>query len=154
MDFTARKDIGFYLEPILAGATDTQVAGAVSPVVGESIEILGRESAQLQIVGQSTLAENETLGFTVTYETSTDGSSWSGATALVTLDAVLTGVTGGPEQNFAVGVNTNFYGVGDFYVRYNVTPVFSAGATDTATFTTVASAETGAERPTQITARV
>ncbi len=115
-------------DPVLltAGAAEDGVK-----VTGGTINRRQAMSCVLGIVGKAKLTATETLSFAVEYQDSADGSTWNTAVVMQASTVAATGGGGGTTEEFAVDLPLKLKGL-EQYIRFNVTPAMSAGATDTA----------------------
>jgi hypothetical protein len=85
---------------------------------------------------RAALSQDETLSLTIELQESADGAAWDTAEAVIGATVVATGGTGGSNET---GANTQNITLRSRkrYIRFNITPTMSAGATDTALFASV-----------------
>lgn len=142
-NMSLQKNIGGYVKAFAGGASENSGAASLitaagtgdnAEVTGQTIDRDGYDSAVVSIAYLATLADTESISFAVDIQESSDGSSWDTAEEL---QAATTAVTssGGTNEHGVVELDVNLSGRKQ-YVRFNVTPNLSAGATDTALFAT------------------
>ena len=116
---------------VVAAATEDNVK-----VTGKTIDLgtgLSRpESGVLEVSGIASLDATETLTIAAELQESSDGSAWDTAVALYAATTVATGVTGGSTGLQWVKETHIKIKPRKQYIRFNITPDLSRGATDAA----------------------
>lgn len=113
-------------------------AGDNTEASGAWIDRGGFESAKITIIGQTTLAEDETLAIVAANmqdasdSSGTDAADYGTAYAPSAETVTNTGGSGGSTEDVAIEFDVDLVGADEF-VRFQVTPNMSASATDTAT---------------------
>lgn len=141
MNLSSQRDIGAHITSRFADQVDAVAAGA-----GDATESSGpwvqrphrAQSAKLVIAFEAVLAEDETLSIAANAQDAAD-SSGTGAADFgdaIASAVVATGGTGGSTERGVVGLDLNLAGAAE-YLRSQVTPNLSAGATDTLRLTAV-----------------
>lgn len=122
--------IGAEIAPLGSDAWNIVAAGTGdnTEVIGQTINRQGFQSGALQIPFKAVLAGAQTLSVLVKRQQSADGSAWDTAETVVE-NAVV--ATGAGTVRGVVELDQDLTALKQ-YVRYNVTPDLSAGATDTA----------------------
>ena len=105
--------------------------GDNTEVTGTTIDLDGFRSGALLITYTTALDEDETLSFGVKVQESSNGTDWDTAEVIQALTAKATGGTGGSTVTGCEKYAVNFEGR-KRYLRFNITPDLSRGATDTA----------------------
>lgn len=95
------------------------------------------KSVKLCVNTRAVLAQAATLSLAVEVQQSADGSTWDTAVVVEAATVKSTGGTGGSTESVVAEYGLNLLGF-KRYLRFNVTPDLSAGATDTATVNAVA----------------
>lgn len=123
---------------ISTGTAVAAGAGDNTEVEGATIDRTGHETVVVSVPFSAVLAEAATLSVRVQRQTSADDITWGAATAVFADAVVATGEAGGSTETGVVEVEQSLAAVTHAYIRYNVRPNLSAGATDTAVFGAVA----------------
>jgi hypothetical protein len=147
MSMTPLTDVGAHVKQQYANGQETAAgvavvltAGATEDgvkVTGQSIDRKGFDSVSLATTVKASLAATETIALAVEYQTSSDNSTWATAVAMQASTVLLTGGGGGTDEEGCLELNLNLSTL-PRYIRFNVTPTMSAGATDTAVWTSTA----------------
>lgn len=132
------NDFGALFKSAAVAAGEALAAGTgdATEVEGQSIDRLGFDSAAVLIIFKAVLTDTEDVAFAVEVQESADDTTWDTA---VELQASTVAVTsdGGTTEYGTVKIKDDLSGR-KRYVRYNITPNLSAGATDTVHFGAVA----------------
>lgn len=123
----------FRAEQIQTASAIAAGAGDNTKVTGLTIDRLGFRSGSILISYETALAEDATLTLAIEIQESDDDSSWDTAVVIQAATVVATGGTGGTTENGVLQIGDQWE-ARKRYIRYNVTPNLSAGATDTATW--------------------
>lgn len=127
-----------YVKPVTTN-NDALAAGTGdnTEVTGDKIIKTGYDSCLLTIVGSATIANTESVAYTVDIQDSADGSTWNTAVELKAETTVFTSDGGDTGTSFTVPLNVDISQYNK-YIRFNITPNLSASGTDTCNWNAVA----------------
>jgi len=135
------KNLGVIAKPLGAKGVSVLAAGAgdATLVTGTTVDRFTAgggtiTNVNLQVVGDCTLAAAETLGITIGYQASSDGSTWDAAVYVFGTTASNYQTIGTVTGSVGKSISLDCTGL-KRYIRVLFTPDLSRGATDTARLT-------------------